>query len=367
MSCVFFLSHVISFLKILMFSPNGLVLLLSFELLLIWPNKFILVVTGTPENRECEELGSVEQMESNTCGCSGVSRKGTDEIYHQYDELVTTTSQKSEPSLLRGGRLVAIEGGWFQMGTDNWPYSDDMEGPSKKVYVESFEMDETEVTNEAFAEFVAATGYTTDAEKYGWSFVYEPLLSREVASFILEAVDGSEWWLPVPGACWYAPEGPNSPPPRGHPAVHLSWADSRAFCLWADKRLPSEAEWEFAARGGAETAFPWGNSEERLHEQANTFDGYDFPFAPTELKDRYLSTAPARSFPPNGFGLFHTVGNVWEWVADKWSNHPDETQYSQRGGSYMCHKSYCYRYRVTSRTKNTADSSAGHMGARCAR
>eukprot|EP00959_Pyramimonas_sp_CCMP1952_P151617 3172312-Pyramimonas_sp.AAC.1 len=306
-----------------------------------------------------------------SCGCSGFSRGEEDDnpISPIPGHATSGSKERVRNDDAQSPPMVRIQGGTFTFGTDFYPYPADKEGPARKVHVRTFDIDQTEVTNEAFARFVQATGFKTEAEKYEWSFVFEPLLSREVSAAIPQAVQGSEWWLPVQGAYWRAPEGWSSDviiDGRAlHPAVHLSWLDARAYCRWESKRLPTEREWEYAAKGNTNWTFPWGDSEEHLHKHANTFQGR-FPWE-AEMTDGYAGTAPARSFPPNRFGLYNMVGNVWEWTSDLLSRDAGERARIQRGGSYLCHRSHCYRYRATSRSSNTEDSSAGNMGVRCAR
>jgi formylglycine-generating enzyme required for sulfatase activity len=234
------------------------------------------------------------------------------------------------------------------------------------------------VTNEWFAAFVRETGYVTDAERLGWSYVFHSFLGSRQADFA--APHGTRWWRNVPGACWHAPEGPGSDiEGRGdHPAVHISWNDATAFAEWVGGRLPTEAEWEFASRGGLEgRRFPWGDDEptDTQAERCNIWQG-SFPTLNTAA-DGFSGTAPVDSFAPNGFGLFNTVGNVWEWCADpfqvrslrKEARGRNETARRERrkvlkGGSYLCHRSYCYRYRNAARTSNTPDTSCGHIGFR---
>lgn len=273
-----------------------------------------------------------------------------------------------------------LPGGAFLMGTNSGGFPADGEGPVREVTLSPFYIDVTSVTNRAFEKFVRATGYKTDAERYGWSFVFHLLVPPDVARKVRQKVDGLSWWWKVPGACWRHPEG------RGthirdrmdHPVVHVSWNDANAYCQWAGKRLPREAEYEYAARGGLEQKlYPWGDElvpNGRHH--CNIWQG-TFPTHNT-MEDGYLGTAPARSFPPNGYGLFNMAGNVWEWCADWFSpdyhltgprvnpqGPPSGTTRVMRGGSYLCHESYCNRYRVAARTSNTPDSSSGNIGFRC--
>ncbi len=266
------------------------------------------------------------------------------------------------------------------MGDDSiWAYPGDGEAPVHDVEVDAFRIDRFTVTNDAFAAFVDATGWRTDAERFGWSFVFGGLLPDDFPD--TRAVVGAEWWRQVFGADWQRPEGPGSSvEERGnHPAVHLSWHDAMAFCRWTGTRLPTEAEWELAARGGLPgTAFPWGDDLEPGGEhRMNVFQG-QFPGGNTGA-DGYLATAPVDTFPPNGFGLYNVTGNVWEWCHD-WLDlgyYPSSPRQNprgpatgtlrvQRGGSYLCHLSYCRRYRVSARFGSEPTSSAGHTGFRVA-
>jgi formylglycine-generating enzyme required for sulfatase activity len=276
--------------------------------------------------------------------------------------------------------MVELPGGTFRMGTaDRWTYPDDGEGPVHAVTLSPFRIDATAVTNVRFAEFVGATGYRTDAERLGWAFVFAGLLPDEFEP--TRGVAAAPWWRQVYGADWAHPEGPQSNvDERGdHPVVQVSWQDAVAYCAWAGTRLPTEAEWEHAARGGLEgAAFPWGDDLEPAGEhRMNVWQGA-FPPENT-LADGYLGTAPVDAFPPNGFGLYNMTGNVWEWCADwydpgYYARSPAEdptgptagTVRVMRGGSYLCHASYCNRYRVGARSGNGPDSSVGNLGFRCA-
>lgn len=264
--------------------------------------------------------------------------------------------------------MLSLPGGRFRMGSeDPDANAGDGEGPVREVDVAAFRIDAVTVTNERFAEFVDATGYVTEAERFGWSFVFEMLVAPEVNEAIDQVVARTPWWLPVPGATWRAPEGPGSGIEDRHnyPVVHVSWHDAMAYCTWAGVRLPTEPEWEYAARGGLDQArFPWGDELEPAgRHMCNIWQG-DFPASNT-LADGYLATAPVDSFEPNGFGLYNVSGNVWEWTADSFRGELGGGL-AMRGGSYLCHVSYCNRYRVAARTSNTADSSAGNIGFRIA-
>ncbi len=261
--------------------------------------------------------------------------------------------------------LVELPGGTFWMGSDEDRYPDDGESPARAVDVDGFRISAYTVTNEDFGRFVAATGYLTTAEREGWSFVFGGLLPDDFPP--TRAVAQAPWWRQVHGASWRHPEGPASgiDDRSDHPVVHVSWIDARAFCRWAGGRLPSEVEWEFAARGGLERRrYPWGdeltpNGEHRMNVFQGRFPGMDTG------EDGFVGTAPAQAFAPNGYGLHNTTGNVWEWTADRFGpGRPG--QRVTRGGSYLCHDSYCWRYRCAARSGNTPDSTAGNVGFRMA-
>lgn len=272
------------------------------------------------------------------------------------------------------------------MGSDDPDgHSSDGEGPVRDVTIHAFAIDATAVTVERFAEFVTATGHVTEAERSGWSFVFRSLLPSGVDHPAYVPAPGVPWWVVVPGASWSSPEGPGSDVEGrlDHPVVHVSWDDAVAYAEWAGRRLPTEAEWEYAARGGlVSRRYPWGDTlTPGGRWRCNIWQGR-FPTENT-VEDGYLSTAPVRSYPPNAFGLFEMAGNVWEWCSDRWSTtwHVPELPDTRvdpkgpptgdarvmRGGSYLCHDSYCNRYRVGARSSTTPDSSAGNLGFRCAR
>lgn len=237
------------------------------------------------------------------------------------------------------------------------------EGPAKLVQVSPFFIDETEISNDQFSEFVRETGYRTDSEKFGWSFAFHLWIPHKVLIDVSRSVKGSEWWVHVNKAFWREPAGPGtSIAKRGdHPVVHVSWNDARAFCRWAGKRLPTEKEWEFAARGGLEEAkYPWG--KELDVKKMNTWQGA-FPMKNSK-EDGFDNTAPVKSFSPNSYGLYNVLGNVWEWVEDEFA--PGKR--AQRGGSYMDSNDgrFNHRVTVTARTGNTPESAADNTGFRCA-
>ena len=275
--------------------------------------------------------------------------------------------------------MVSLPGTTFTMGSDDgFAYPADGEDV-REVEVSPFRIDACAVSNDRFAEFIEATGYRTEAEVYGWSFVFAGLLPDDFPP--TRGVEGAPWWRQVEGADWCHPEGPQSDlGGRGdHPVVQVSWNDALAYCDWARVRLPTEAEWELAARGGLEgRTFPWGDELEPGGEhRMNVWQG-TFPVENTAT-DGFYGTCPVDAFPPNGHGLFNSTGNVWEWAADwfdpefrrqdrrKDPKGPTSgTGRLQKGGSYLCHWSYCRRYRPAARQDNTPDSSAGNVGFRCA-
>ena len=278
--------------------------------------------------------------------------------------------------------LIDLAGGTFLMGNEDANANPgDGEGPVRSVQLAPFAIDAITVTNARFATFVKATGYLTDAERYGWSYVFHLLVPPQLNRAIHSVPVDAPWWRPVDGASWRAPEGPGSQigNRQNHPVVHISWNDANAYCAWSNTRLPTEAEWEFAARGGLEGAtYAWGNElTPGGRHRCNIWQG-TFPAVNTQ-EDGWLATAPVTTYTPNGFGLYNVAGNVWEWCADWFTKeHPSAPQIDptgpvsgearvMRGGSYLCHHSYCNRYRVAARTSNTPDSSAGNIGFRVVR
>lgn len=277
--------------------------------------------------------------------------------------------------------LVAIPAGFFDMGARQSRFPADFDAPRHKVRLSPFCISATACTNADYALFTRETGYRTVAEREGWSAVFYQALAE--AHLFTQSPPGLPWWRKVAGACWHAPEGPGSDlaQRQDHPVVHVSWFDALAYCTWADLALPTEAQWEYAARGGlAHQKFPWGNDLLPGGQHAmNVWQGR-FPQENT-AGDGYAATAPVTAFAPNGYGLYNTCGNVWEWTSDRYAPAPPTGPYPHRdptgpksgstlilrGGSYLCHDSYCDRYQVHSRTHNDPGSSTGHTGFRVAR
>lgn len=253
----------------------------------------------------------------------------------------------------------------------------DGEGPVREVTLHAFAIGATVVTNDEFAAFIEATGYITEAEEFGWSFVFASFLPAPLRK-PERRVPHVPWWVAVSGADWAHPEGPQSnlTGRADHPVVHVSWRDAETYAAWAGGRLPTEAEWEYAARGGLQQArYAWGDdlTPDGAH-MCNIWQG-NFPVKNT-MEDGFLGTAPVRSFHPNGYGLYDMAGNVWQMCIDHWqTTHPggpttnplatgDGPMRVMRGGSYLCHASYCNRYRVAARTSNSVESASGNQGFR---
>lgn len=257
----------------------------------------------------------------------------------------------------------------------------DGELPLHAVTLVTFEIDATSVTNDAFAAFIAATGYRTEAEVFGYSAVFHLALAAPDEDVVGQP-PATPWWLGVRGADWRHPGGADSGIDGlgDHPVVHVSWNDAQAYCAWAGRALPTEAQWEAASRGGLESArFPWGDDRGDGGDDGawrmNIWQGV-FP-TQNSLDDGWLTTAPVRTYRPNAYGLWQTVGNIWEWCSDWYdpgyyavsterepAGPTAGEQRVLRGGSYLCHDSYCNRYRNAARSQNTPDSSMGNAGFR---
>lgn len=250
---------------------------------------------------------------------------------------------------------ISLAGGEFMAGIEG-----DLESPLRSARVAPFSIDAFPVTNRDFAVFVEETGWVTDAEKFGWSFVFWAQVPEErFAELVSDTVASAPWWCKVEGATWRQPEGPgsNGADRADHPVVHVSAHDALAYADWEGKRLPREDEWEFAARGGlSQKQFPWGDElTPKGQHLCNIWQG-EFPIKDT-AEDGFAGTCPVDAFPPNAFGLYSVTGNTWEWCQGG----------ILKGGSFLCHDSYCGRYRVGARTTDELDSSSSNVGFRCAR
>jgi sulfatase modifying factor 1 len=294
-------------------------------------------------------------------GCCAPSRSGSAD-----HEVPAVANRAAAP---RGRGLVDIPGGSFLMGYEG-PLANpgEGEGPVRTVDIDPFRIGATTVTNQQFATFAKATGYVTEAEHIGWSFVFHLLVSAEAP--VRGRVAGAEWWCAVDRASWHEPGGPGSDVSRtqNHPVVHVSARDAEAYCSWSGTRLPTENEWERAARGGLEGAtYSWGDDLcPDGNWRCNIWQG-EFP-ARSSKQDGRVGTVPVMSYRPNAYGVYQAVGNVWEWTADAWAVGPevDPGQRSRRGGSYLCHDSYCNRYRVAARDHSAPGDSTGNIGFRVA-
>jgi formylglycine-generating enzyme required for sulfatase activity len=262
------------------------------------------------------------------------------------------------------------------MGTDRALIPGDGE-ERRSIRVRPFGIDRFAVTNARFQEFIDATGHRTEAERFGWSFVFVDALPEEMRSKTQRVV-ATPWWHKVEGAEWRHPAGPGSTieDRMNHPVTHVGWTDAAAFAAWAGGRLLSEAEWEFAARGGRDAIYPWGDDDPSDdNPRCNNWQGV---FPSNNLKtDGYETTAPVNSFEPNGFGLYNVVGNCWEWCADAFRTRSLSGSGKARdlasrrtaekvlkGGSYLCHRSYCHRYRIAARMGRPPDTTSAHIGFR---
>lgn len=346
---------------------------------------FSCIFTSASGGKDSKDKGTCSSDSKEDCGCKQSrdkdSKKKDAKKADDKSKSEFYTPSKGDTPYERTNQMVFIPGGTFTMGTDKPIFAADGEAPARQVKVDPFYMDKYEVSNAEFELFVNQTGYKTEAESFGNSFVMENYLSEEVKAEITQMVASAPWWLPVEGADWRHPEGKDSNIKKrmDHPVLHVSWNDAVAYCKWARKRLPTEAEFEFACRGGKENKlFPWGNKLMPKGEHwMNIWQG-EFPKVNT-AEDGYELTNPVTEFPEqNKYGLKNIIGNVWEWTQDWW-----EVQHSptfkdnpkgpltgedkvKKGGSFQCTIQYCYRYRCEARSQNTPDSSAGNLGFRCA-
>lgn len=319
------------------------------------------------------------------------------------------TQIKKEEQISQIPGMVWIPGGIYDMGASD---SDRMalshEKPKHTVKVDGFYMDETEVTNAQFSRFIQATNYITTAERpVDWELIKQQLppgtpkphdslllpgslLFKKTKESVPNLYDFSQWWRWTNGANWKQPEGKGSSidGKDNHPVVHVSYEDAMAYCHWAGRRLPTEAEWEFAARGGKrDKIYFWGDLTDKLSSYVNSWEG-EFPVDNTQA-DGFEKSAPIKTYPPNGYGLYEISGNVWEWTSDWYSsqyyqycrensitnnpkgpneafnpNNPYIDERVIRGGSFLCNTSYCASYRVSSRMATDPNTSLEHLGFR---
>ncbi len=304
-------------------------------------------------------------------GCCVPNSKGT------YSKIATPNVAKAEAPRVEGTSL--IPSGIPITGTVRPLMPDDGEElrKGKAKPLREFRIGETTVTNAQFQEFVEDTGYVTEAERIGWSFVFWLNVPKGVDSPL--GVEGTEWWRHIEGANWRNVNGPGTFETAwfpDHPVVQVSWNDASAYARWAGGRLPTEVEWEHAARGGLQDVkYPWGDEDPNDDNffPCNIWQG-KFPRRNT-VADGYETTAPAASFEPNGYGLYNVVGNVWEWTADPFRIPSLKKSVREKmsrkkgfrllkGGSFLCHATYCWRYRIAARSGNSPDSATTHQGFR---
>ncbi|NWS77377.1 SUMF2 enzyme, partial [Crotophaga sulcirostris] len=269
--------------------------------------------------------------------------------------------------------MVQLPGGMFQMGSSSLEKRSE-EGPVREVMVKPFAIDKHPVTNREFREFVRDKKYKTEAEAFGWSFVFEDLVSEELKKKVTQKLESAPWWLPIEKAFWRQPSGPGSSikDRLDYPVLHVSWNDAQAFCAWKGKRLPAEEEWEFAARGGLQQrVYPWGNKFQP--NRTNLWQG-DFPRVDT-AEDGYHGVSPVAAFPPqNNYGLYDLLGNTWEWTASEYlapgltSKQRAQKMHVLRGASWIdtADGSANHKARVTTRMGNTPDSASDNLSFRCA-
>jgi formylglycine-generating enzyme len=363
-----------------------------------WAGRIFLIALGIGGVAQDRARGSqVAILQSSPAQCdTGVSRHS---LHAALVETVSPASAKVESQTARDG-MVWVPGGRFWMGTDHMQDAQ----PVHEVEVKGFWMDRTDVTNEEFARFVKATGYLTIAERPLDPKEFPNLGPDELAAGSVVFTPPANpislenplaWWRFVRGANWRHPEGPNSDL-RGkekYPVVHIAWPDAMAYAGWAGKRLPTEAEWEFAARGGLDRQnYVWGNELKPGGKwRANIFQGH-FPDHNTS-EDGYAGVAPVASFAPNGYGLYDMSGNVWQWVSDWYRpdyyarlsrdgslaanpegprdsfdpQEPGVQKRVQKGGSFLCTDQYCERYMPGARGKGDPNTGTNHLGFRCVR
>jgi formylglycine-generating enzyme required for sulfatase activity len=370
----------------------------------ITPNKNIIPKTATPKTVAPKKIVTTPVNNKVTAVKKATTEDSLKSCCSKIPSRFNAFGQKVD----KHDGMVWIPAGNFMMGGDNEQARKD-EYPKHGVKVNGFYMDATEVTNAQFSEFVKATGYITTAEKdINWDEIKSqvPPNTPKPPDSVLKAAslifvptksevnlnDYSQWWAWTRGANWKHPNGPNSDiiGKDNFPVTHVSWDDAVAYSKWAGKRLPTEAEWEYAARGGLiNNSYSWGKTFDEMGASKCNFWQGNFPYLNLN-KDGFMGAAPVKSFAPNGYGLYDVAGNVWEWCADLYNNDyytqlsktklainpkgptksydPDEpliTKRVMRGGSFLCNDSYCSGYRVSARMKSSPDSGMEHLGFRC--
>ena len=370
----------------------------------ITPNKNIIPKTATPKTVAPKKIVTTPVNKKVTA----VKKPTTEDSLKSCCSKIPSRFNAFGQKVDKHDGMVWIPAGNFMMGGDNEQARKD-EYPKHGVKVNGFYMDATEVTNAQFSEFVKATGYITTAEKdINWDEIKSqvPPNTPKPPDSVLKAAslifvptksevnlnDYSQWWAWTRGANWRHPNGPNSDiiGKDNFPVTHVSWDDAVAYSKWAGKRLPTEAEWEYAARGGLiNNSYSWGKTFDEMGASKCNFWQGNFPYLNLN-KDGFMGAAPVKSFAPNGYGLYDVAGNVWEWCADLYNNDyytqlsktklainpkgptksfdPDEpliTKRVMRGGSFLCNDSYCSGYRVSARMKSSPDSGMEHLGFRC--
>ena len=370
----------------------------------ITPNKNIIPKTATPKTVAPKKIVTTPVNNKVTA----VKKPTTEDSLKSCCSKIPSRFNAFGQKVDKHDGMVWIPAGNFMMGGDNEQARKD-EYPKHGVKVNGFYMDATEVTNAQFSEFVKATGYITTAEKdINWDEIKSqvPPNTPKPPDSVLKAAslifvptksevnlnDYSQWWAWTRGANWKHPNGPNSDiiGKDNFPVTHVSWDDAVAYSKWAGKRLPTEAEWEYAARGGLiNNSYSWGKTFDEMGASKCNFWQGNFPYLNLN-KDGFMGAAPVKSFAPNGYGLYDVAGNVWEWCADLYNNEyytqlsktklainpkgptksydPDEpliTKRVMRGGSFLCNDSYCSGYRVSARMKSSPDSGMEHLGFRC--
>jgi len=298
----------------------------------------------------------------------------------QLNESRKTSAERRRVTAGSTADMVLLDGGRFRMGSESpEALASDGEGPVRQVLLDPFYISKFPVTNAQFGEFISRTGYITEAQRWGWSFVFRNHVPQAQRG---PALNATPWWVRVDGADWSRPEGLERTTQERphHPVVQVSWNDAQAYCEWAGVRLPTEAEWDFAARGGLEQkTYPWG--DEFMPAGRHMCNIWQGTFPDVDLaEDGFSAPAPVASFEPNGYGLYTLAGNVWEWCSDYFDTHWRQTATPvnpvgptsgttrvMKGGSYLCHASFCFRYRNAARSANTPDSATGNIGFRVVR